>query len=181
MKERTITMVKKTDDKVRINYQTLPDENDLKSKFTLESPDEAAPAFYRALEELSLDVIAILGWPLEWVGNLTVKGAHFSRKDGIMGVQFSCQLNLETSDKITFATPKKVERLTEDEKLDAVPNTINVLSEKTVIKLVKLLQEAEEFIDGKRKYQQDDMFEQDAATAGEKEEKTDSKLAIAEG
>ena len=175
MSEATIKIKKvkfiKSQEKIKIEYKRSLDgrEDDLTGMFS----DEAAPEFYKAMENLSETASGICELPDNMKGRLTVYGVTFHyNKDGNMSAMLHCKLIAPTSkQEIKLDTPMRkcpLDDFVED-------MTGQYLTDTAVKNLWNLEAEARKYLEGRRA--QMNLFE---AGAGEQQPVQEIQSPVAE-
>ena len=142
--------IRNKDDQVILVYEDeTPHGND---KYTMESFDEPAPEFKKALNGLAQHVIDICELSDEAPDNFNVKGISLSDTDGITGVTITALKQLVHSNApLVLNTPHKpFEPYTEG------GDTSNCLTSDQIEAVEKLIEAARDYLRGKRA--QGDLF-----------------------
>lgn len=127
-------------------------------EYTIKSTEAPAPELESSLQNLASEVCDMLELPSTYEQGLTVTGVSFSYPNDIMGAVITASKKLVNSySPFNLNTPFKP---SQDYNGNDDMND-NLLDDETVRKLNKLLDEAEQYINGKRK--QTTLFEESVA------------------
>lgn len=150
MKQLSKVKVMGNNEKINILFTDYQDDHTLIHQIT--GDEQARPEFYKALEALNLDVLAILDLPVndEFLNRIHVYGVSFRRinkESSQVAAVISVKLDVPGADTcIAINTPvKKYPQDEVDEK-----DTVHFFTKDTVTALKNLEAETMAYIDGKR-------------------------------
>lgn len=118
-------------------------------EYSLTCSEEAKPSFYRAMDDLKVDVIEMCELPESYLERIKVRGVSFSYggECDVMGATISAAMELKDSyPNLNINTPHKASQMYSE----APPDEMQLLSSDCIGRLDDLKTECQAYIKGER-------------------------------